>query len=64
MEPAGGHVTLSRPLIRPGDSHSWCQQLAVSHASVVPEAASSEGLLQAMADQGKLSSFYCFTVEP
>ena len=55
MEPAGDHVTLSRPLIRPGDSPSWFQQLAVPPASVVPEASASEGLLQAIVDQGKHS---------
>ena len=55
LEPAGDHVTLSRPLIRPGDSHSWCQQLPVRPRSIVPETLAREDLLQAMVDQGKHS---------
>ena len=54
MEPAD-HVTLSRPLIRPGESHSWLQHLAVRPRSVVPETSASEDLLQAIVDQGKHS---------
>ena len=59
--PAGGHVTLSRPLIGPGNPHSWSQQLAVSRAPVATGPASSEHVLQAI--RTKVNFTHCIALQ-